>query len=68
MTSENADVREQTAINLRSMTEADLAAASGLSKVLGWPHRLEDWEFMLRLGHGLVATLESGEIIGTILW
>lgn len=68
MTSENADVREQTAINLRSMTEEDLAAASGLSKVLGWPHRLEDWEFMLRLGHGLVATLESGEIIGTILW
>lgn len=42
MTSENADVREQTSINLRSMTEEDLAAASGLSKVLGWPHRLED--------------------------
>lgn len=68
MSLENANVREQTAINLRSMTEEDLGAASGLSKVLGWPHRLEDWDFMLRLGHGLVAMLENGEIIGTIMW
>lgn len=68
MTRENTNLREQTAINLRSMTAEDLGAASGLSKVLGWPHRLEDWEFMLRLGHGLVATLENGEIIGTIMW
>ena len=68
MSLENANVREQTAINLRGMTEEDLGAASGLSKVLGWPHRLEDWDFMLRLGRGLVSTLESGEIIGTIMW
>ena len=68
MSLENANVREQTAINIRSMTEEDLGAASGLSKVLGWPHRREDWDFMRRLGRGLVATLESGEIIGTIMW
>ncbi|GBR46290.1 GNAT family N-acetyltransferase [Neokomagataea thailandica] len=68
MTSDNTREREQTAINFRRMSEADLSAASGLSKVLGWPHRIEDWSFMLRLGHGLVATLENGDIIGTILW
>ncbi|MBR0559779.1 GNAT family N-acetyltransferase [Neokomagataea anthophila] len=68
MTSENARAGESTAISLREMTEADLIASSGLSKILGWPHRLEDWDFMLRLGHGLVATLENGDIIGTIMW
>ena len=68
MTSGNVNIPEQTAINLRGMTADDLLAASGLSKALGWPHRLEDWEFMLRLGHGLVATLDNGEVIGTILW
>jgi len=68
MMADNATVGERTAISLRGMTEKDLPAAIALSKALGWPHRLEDWEFMLRLGAGLVATLESGEVIGTILW
>jgi len=63
-----AVMRTQTEISLRSMTENDLPAASALSKALSWPHRLEDWEFMFQLGEGLVATLENGEIIGTILW
>ncbi|WP_342630209.1 GNAT family N-acetyltransferase [Nguyenibacter vanlangensis] len=55
-------------IGIRAMTSGDLPDAALLSKALGWPHRLEDWDFMLRQGHGLVATLENGAVIGTILW
>lgn len=39
---------------LRSMTEADLPACHRLSLQYKWPHRLDDWRFLLRLGQGIV--------------
>lgn len=49
------------------MTEADLPAASELSRVVGWPHRLEDWQLVFSLGKGLSAW--SGDrLVGTAMW
>ncbi len=53
-----------TAIAYRSMTEHDLPAAHALSQTMRWPHRLEDWQFVLVLGAGFVAE-EGGAVIGT---
>lgn len=60
MTSQTTD----TAITYRRMTENDLAAAHALSQAVRWPHRLEDWQFVLRLGTGFIAE-EGGTVIGT---
>ena len=50
----------------RKLGRGDLAAANKLSLAVGWPHRLEDWELVQRLGTGHVA-VEDGDVIGTIL-
>ena len=49
------------------MTGADLPAAQALSRAVAWPHRLEDWQFVLSVGAGLVAW--SGDrLVGTAMW
>lgn len=53
-----------TAITYRRMSENDLPAAHALSQAVRWPHRLEDWQFSLRLGTGFVAE-ENGAMTGT---
>lgn len=55
-----------TAIDLRAMTEADLPAALGLSRQERWPHRLEDWRFLLARGAGVVAE-RGGALVGTAM-
>ncbi|MGE7418896.1 GNAT family N-acetyltransferase [Methylobacterium tarhaniae] len=50
------------------MTESDIEAAHGLSVEVRWPHRADDWRLMLEIGHGLVATDETGEVKGTAMW
>jgi len=50
----------------RKFRPADVPAAHGLSLEAGWPHRLEDWRFVRRLGMGHVA-LEARKVVGTIL-
>jgi predicted N-acetyltransferase YhbS len=62
MTSQTLD----TAIAYRRMTESDLPAAHAQSQAVRWPHRLEDWQFVHRLGAGFVAK-EGDAIIGTAL-
>ena len=56
-----------TAITYRRMSEYDLPAAHALSQTLRWPHRFEDWQFVLGLGAGFVAE-EGGAVIGTGLY
>lgn len=51
-------------VSYRAMSEEDVPAAQGLSQALRWPHRAEDWQFVLRLGTGFVAE-EAGVVIGT---
>jgi GNAT superfamily N-acetyltransferase len=55
-------------IAYRPMNENDLPAAHALSQAVRWPHRLEDWEFVYRLGTGFVAEVD-GAVVGTgLLW
>ncbi|MBP0632618.1 GNAT family N-acetyltransferase [Cupriavidus sp. AcVe19-1a] len=56
------DINES--VTYRAMTEQDVPAAHALSQALRWPHRAEDWQFVLRLGTGFVAE-EAGAVIGT---
>lgn len=60
-----ADVHEP--LILRDVAMSDAAACEELSRVVGWPHRVEDWEMVISLGHGVVATLGE-DIVGTALW
>lgn len=53
-------------VKYRKLSRKDLAAAHKLSLDVGWPHRLEDWEFVQHLGAGHVAT-EDGAVVGTVL-
>jgi GNAT superfamily N-acetyltransferase len=62
MTSQTPD----KAITYRRMTEGDLASAHEMSQAVGWPHRLEDWHFVHRLGTGFIAELD-GAVIGTAM-
>jgi GNAT superfamily N-acetyltransferase len=53
-------------VNYRKFGRKDLPAAHRLSVDVNWPHRLQDWEFVQRLGTGYVA--EDGDgIVGTVL-
>jgi GNAT superfamily N-acetyltransferase len=51
-------------VRLSPMTRADLADAQAITASLGWPHRVEDWEFMFGLGRGWVAR-QDGALVGT---
>jgi len=52
------------AVTCRRMHEGDIPAAHALSQAVRWPHRPEDWQFVLRLGSGFVAE-QDGAVIGT---
>jgi len=53
-------------VKYRRFAADDVAAAQALSLSVGWPHRLEDWQFIQRLGTGFVAENEEG-VIGTAM-
>src|SRR5471032_433256 len=57
---------ETAKISYRTFNPGDVDAAHGLSQVVRWPHRAEDWRFMAEAGAGFVAELD-GTVIGTAL-
>ncbi|MFX1676473.1 GNAT family N-acetyltransferase [Paraburkholderia sp. A2WS-5] len=61
-----ADLNPSRTLIYRPFTETDLPAAHRLSEAVKWPHRLDDWRFVLQLGSGFVAEDESG-VVGTAL-
>ncbi|MFC4352711.1 GNAT family N-acetyltransferase [Fodinicurvata halophila] len=63
---ESKEVDSGTVVQFRDLQDADLAQARQLSAAEGWPHREEDWRFMLQLGEGLAA-FDGGQLIGTAL-
>jgi GNAT superfamily N-acetyltransferase len=61
------ELQDLRKLRLESMTPADLAVAVSLSRDVGWPHRLEDWQFALSLGNGLAAHIEDN-LVATAMW
>ena len=57
---------ENHAISIRQFTPDDVVAAHLLSRAVKWRHRVEDWRFVARAGHGFVAEDVTG-IVGTAL-
>lgn len=57
----------QETIVLREITGADAPLCVELSRLVGWPHRAEDWEMAIGLGHGVVVAL-GRKLVGTALW
>ena len=49
---------------LRPMHAGDLAAMHGLAQQMSWPHRAEDCDQLLALGHGIVAVDAAGLTVG----
>lgn len=54
-------------VSYRNFARRDINAAHELSLEVGWPHRVEDWEFVQRLGSGFVAHV-AGRVVGTLLF
>ena len=54
-------------ISIAPMDFQHLTEAQALSVAVRWPHRLEDWAFLLALGGGAVA-LDGDRVIGTSMW
>ena len=48
---------------LGPLTRVDLRDAQAITASFGWPHRVEDWEFMLGLGRGWAAR-QNGALVG----
>ena len=51
---------------LRPLAAEHLPDATGLSTEMGWPYRVEDWQFAHALGTGL-ALEQAGRLIGTAM-
>jgi len=56
-----------TGLDYRIMSAQDMPSAYALTQVLKWPHRLEDWESVQRIGKGVVAT-EGEALLGTAMY
>lgn len=69
------ETKDPTALSVQPVSEfdilpmgaADLVGAQALSHAVGWPHRLEDWDFIFSLGHG-VSAYKTGRLAGTAMW
>jgi GNAT superfamily N-acetyltransferase len=59
--------RNRHILRLSNLTSADLAAAASLSRDVGWPHRLEDWQFGLSLGEGVAGYVDQS-LVATAMW
>jgi GNAT superfamily N-acetyltransferase len=57
----------QCTVTIRALRCEDLAAAACLSEAVGWPHRADDWAFVLMLGEGVAACAPDGTLLGTAL-
>lgn len=53
-------------IDFRPFLPDHLDAAVALSTEVGWPHRRDDWELVLRLGQGLVA-VDGDRSVATVV-
>lgn len=61
----HVDAFELSLADIRDIAPSQLQA---LSMSVGWPHRSQDWQHLLDVGHGFVALDEIGRISGSTMW
>lgn len=73
--SEEDEVTVKTSIQIESfeLTMCDIRDVApehlhGLSVAVRWPHRIEDWEFLLTEGQGMAAIDPIGRVMGSAMW
>lgn len=54
-------------LTLRAIGMDDALSCAELSRRVGWPHRCEDWEFVIGLGHGVVG-MRDGRLVASAMW
>jgi GNAT superfamily N-acetyltransferase len=52
----------------RDINDADVDLLHALSISVGWPHRPKDWDFLRRVGRGIVAVDGIGRVFGSAMW
>lgn len=55
-------------VALRAIEAADASSCAELSRRVGWPHRREDWEFVLGLGRGVVGVRDGRIVASALCW
>lgn len=50
------------------MVHDDIPRLHELSVSVSWPHRADDWDMILELGHGWVAKDPIGRVLGSAMW
>lgn len=55
-------------LTLSPMSLEDVPRLHELSIGVKWPHRPEDWAFIIGLGQGFVARDEIGRVLGSAMW
>ena len=70
MTSPEADSMQLNSfkLELTDITKVELDKLHALSISVGWPHRAEDWQFLLECGHGIAALDGIGRVLGSAMW
>ncbi len=52
----------------QDISEVDVDLLHALSIGVGWPHRTADWDFLRRVGQGIVAVDGIGRVFGSAMW
>ena len=52
----------------RDINEVDVKLLHALTIAVGWPHREKDWDFLRRVGRGIVAVDGIGRVFGSAMW
>ncbi|WP_341486622.1 GNAT family N-acetyltransferase [Pararhizobium sp. A13] len=55
-------------MKIGDIADAELDQLHALSIAVGWPHRAEDWQFLRRVGKGIVAQDGIGRVLGSAMW
>ncbi|MFC3165557.1 GNAT family N-acetyltransferase [Ciceribacter thiooxidans] len=55
-------------MRLADIADVDLSQLHALSIAVGWPHRAEDWRFLLDIGRGFAALDEIDRVLGSAMW
>lgn len=52
----------------QDIADVDVKLLHALSIAVGWPHRPKDWDFLRRVGKGIVAVDGIGRVFGSAMW